>query len=170
MALGPHGSSARCSTSVPSSAARPQFWGRASLTNDEILEVSCEILIPAAIQNQITELNAHELDCKLVVEGANGPTTLEADQILCDRGITCIPDILANAGGVTVSYFEWLQGVQQFFWTEEEVNNRLIELMQRAFREVFAVAGEKGVNPRTAAMMLGVGRVAEAKRMRGVFP
>ena len=146
------------------------FPDATAVTNEELLELPCDILVPAAVQNQITEENADDLQCRLLVEGANGPTTLEADQILCDRGITCIPDILANAGGVTVSYFEWLQGVQQFFWTEEEVNNRLIELMQRAFREVFTVAHGRNVNPRTAAMMLGVGRVAEAKRMRGVFP
>jgi glutamate dehydrogenase (NAD(P)+) len=144
--------------------------GSEAVTNQELLELPCDILVPAAIQNQITEQNADALKCRLLVEAANGPTTLEADQILIDRGIPCVPDILANAGGVTVSYFEWLQGVQQFFWSEEEVNNRLIELMQRAYREVSAMAREQRVDARSAAMMLGIHRVAEAKRRRGVFP
>ncbi len=138
--------------------------------NHEILELPCDILIPAAIQNQITEENAHEVDCKLLVEGANGPTTLEADAILADRGIVVVPDILANAGGVTVSYFEWVQGLAQFFWSEEEVNEKLERLMVKAFLAVHYMAKERGVSLRSAAMMLGVERVKEAKRTRGVFP
>jgi glutamate dehydrogenase (NAD(P)+) len=141
-----------------------------AVSNAELLELPCDILIPAAIQNQITELNAHSLRCRLVVEGANGPTTLEADAILAERGVFVVPDILANAGGVTVSYFEWVQGLQQFFWTEEEVNDRLIALMQRAFREVLGLAQERGVDLRTAALMRAIGCIAEAKRRRGVFP
>jgi glutamate dehydrogenase (NAD(P)+) len=144
--------------------------GAESVTNSELLELPCEILVPAAIQNQITGANADSLACRLVVEGANGPTTLEADAILDDKKVLVVPDILANAGGVTVSYFEWVQGLQQFFWTENEVNNRLIELMQRAFREVLAAAESQKVSLRTAALMHGIGRVAEAKRRRGVFP
>jgi hypothetical protein len=108
--------------------------------------------------------------CRLLVEGANGPTSLEADAILANRGVYVVPDILANAGGVTVSYFEWVQGLQHFLWTEEEVNNRLIGLMQQAFREVLAVAAAKSCDLRTAALMRGIGRITEAKRRRGIFP
>jgi glutamate dehydrogenase/leucine dehydrogenase len=103
-------------------------------------------------------------------EGANGPTTLEADAILADRDILVVPDILANAGGVTVSYFEWVQGLQQFFWSEEEVNRKLINLMQSAYQSVDQLAKEKKVTLRTAALMRGIGRVKEAKHVRGVFP
>jgi glutamate dehydrogenase (NAD(P)+) len=140
------------------------------LGNSEVLELSCDILIPAAVQNQITEANADRIDCRLLVEGANGPTTLEADAVLASRGVLVVPDVLANAGGVTVSYFEWVQGLQQFFWSEEEVNNRLIDLMQRAFHDVLSVARERGVDLRTAALMRGIDRVREAKRRRGIFP
>jgi glutamate dehydrogenase (NAD(P)+) len=141
-----------------------------AVTNSELLELPCDILIPAAIQNQITEKNAAAIRCKLMVEGANGPTTLEADAILADRGIRVVPDILANAGGVTVSYFEWVQGLQQFFWSEDEVNRKLIDLMQSTYRSVEHLANEKGVTLRTAALMRGIGRVKEAKHVRGVFP
>jgi glutamate dehydrogenase (NAD(P)+) len=141
-----------------------------AVTNRELLELPCDILVPAAIQNQITGENASALRCRMMVEGANGPTTLEADAILDDRGVLVVPDILANAGGVTVSYFEWVQGVQQFFWSEKEVNRRLIDLMQRAFHDVQDTAKERGVNLRTAALMRGIERVKEAKRRRGVFP
>jgi glutamate dehydrogenase (NAD(P)+) len=140
------------------------------VTNQELLELPCDILIPAAIQNQITEKNAAALRCKMMVEGANGPTTLEADAILADRGILVVPDILANAGGVTVSYFEWVQGLQQFFWSEEEVNRKLIDLMQASYRNVDHLAKEEGVTLRTAALMRGIGRIKQAKHVRGVFP
>jgi len=140
------------------------------VTNEELLTLPCDVLVPAAIQNQITEKNADRLRCTLVVEGANGPTTLEADAILRERGVEVVPDVLANAGGVTVSYFEWVQGSQQFFWTEEEVNSKLIAIMQRAYKEVYVLAQERGVSLRTAALILGIHRVAEAKRRRGVFP
>jgi glutamate dehydrogenase (NAD(P)+) len=146
------------------------FPGADALSSHELLEVPCDILIPAAVQNQITGANAARLRCRMVVEGANGPTTLEADDILRDRGVFVVPDILANAGGVTVSYFEWVQDAQQFFWTEEEVNRRLLEIMQRAYREVHAVAEERKVDLRTAALVRGIQRIAEAKRRRGVFP
>jgi glutamate dehydrogenase (NAD(P)+) len=109
------------------------------------------------------------VSCKILVEGANGPTSLEADAILAQRGIFVVPDILANAGGVTASYFEWVQGLQQFFWSEEEVNTRLIDLMQRAFREVLAVSTHEQADLRTAALMRGIHRVKEAKRRRGLF-
>lgn len=146
------------------------FPGADRVTNQELLELPCDILIPAAVQNQISRDNAAKLQCRLLVEGANGPTNLEADAILADRDILVVPDILANAGGVTVSYFEWLQGLQQFFWTEEEVNTKLITLMQRAFREVHQVSEQAKVPLRTAALMRGIDRVKEAKRVRGVFP
>jgi len=146
------------------------FPGADPVDNQALLELPCEVLIPAAIQNQITEQNADRIRCRVVVEAANGPTTLEADAILAEHGILVVPDSLANAGGVTASYFEWVQGLQQFFWSEEEVNNRLITLVQQAFREVFAVSSAKGVHLRTAALMRGIGRVAEAKRRRGVYP
>jgi glutamate dehydrogenase (NAD(P)+) len=144
--------------------------GAEPVSNEALLELPCDVLIPAAVQNQLTAKNAGCIQAKLVVEGANGPTDLEADSILRERGITVVPDILANAGGVTVSYFEWVQGLQQFFWSEQEVNDRLIRLMQRASKDVWAVARAKGVDLRTAALMRGIERVAEAKRRRGVFP
>ena len=146
------------------------FPGVDAVTNSELLELSCEVLIPAAVQNQITEKNADRLDCRLLVEGANGPTSIEADAILADRGVFVVPDILANAGGVTVSYFEWVQGLQKFFWSEEEVNKRLIELMQRAFHDALGEAQERSVSLRTAALIRGINRIREAKRRRGVFP
>ncbi len=141
-----------------------------AVDNDELLEVPCAILVPAAIQNQITAENASSLRCQMLVEAANGPTTLEADEILLDRGVVVVPDILANAGGVTVSYFEWLQDLQNLFWSAEEVDRKLVEIMQRAFKEVRRISLEKDVELRTAALMLGIGRIAEAKRRRGVFP
>jgi glutamate dehydrogenase (NAD(P)+) len=144
--------------------------GTAPVSNEELLALPCDILVPAAVQNQLTEKTAGRIQARLVVEGANGPTTLEADRVMGERGITVVPDILANAGGVTVSYFEWVQGLQQFFWSEQEVNDRLIRLMQRAFKDVWTVARQRGVDLRTAALMRGIERVAEAKRRRGVFP
>lgn len=140
------------------------------VSNRELLELPCDILVPAAIQNQLTKENAAKLNCKMVVEGANGPTTTEADDILADRGIVVVPDILSNAGGVTVSYFEWVQGLQQFFWSEEEVNRRLVELMLSAYRDIQALSEKKNVTLRTAALMRGIERIKEAKRRRGVFP
>jgi glutamate dehydrogenase (NAD(P)+) len=150
--------------------ALKDFSAPERVTPLELLELPCDVLIPAAIQNQVTGANAGRLRCRLMVEGANGPTTLEADRILAERGITVVPDILANAGGVTVSYFEWVQDSQHQFWSEEEVNSRLTLIMQRAFREVQATAQKRQVDLRTAALMTGIGRVAEAKRRRGVFP
>jgi len=146
------------------------FPGADSVTNAEILEIPCDLLVPAAVQNQITGANAGRIHCRILVEGANGPTTLEADSILAERGVLVVPDVLANAGGVTVSYFEWIQGAQQFFWTEDEVNNRLIALMQRAFRTVLHTAEEEKTDLRTAAITHGIRRIAEAKRRRGVYP
>jgi glutamate dehydrogenase (NAD(P)+) len=140
------------------------------VTNAELLELPCDALVPAAIENQLTEANADRVRARIVVEGANGPTTLEADAILAERGVYVVPDILANAGGVTVSYFEWLQGMQHYVWSLEEMNTKLIALMQQAFREVAQVAEDRGLDLRTAALIRGVGRIAEAKRRRGIFP
>jgi glutamate dehydrogenase (NAD(P)+) len=147
-----------------------RFPGSESITNAELLTVPCEVLVPAAVQNQITGENADDLQCQVMVEGANGPTTLEADEMLREQGVFVVPDILANAGGVTVSYFEWVQGLQHFFWTEKEVNSRLVTLMRRAFGEVLQVAEGEQVDLRTAALMHGIARIREAKRRRGVFP
>ena len=140
------------------------------VSNEELLELPCEILVPAALEEQITCDNAEKIKAKIVAEGANGPTTPEADEILFDRGIMVLPDILANAGGVTVSYFEWVQDLQAFFWTEDEINQRLEQVMQRAFREVNEMAEKHKVDMRQAAYMLAVARVAEATKTRGIFP
>jgi glutamate dehydrogenase (NAD(P)+) len=140
------------------------------LSNTELLEVPCDVLVPAALGGQLTERNADRVHAKIIVEGANGPTTPEADSILTDRGILVIPDILANAGGVIVSYFEWVQGLQYHFWRESEINSRLQEIMTRAFNQVNATAKRERVDLRTAALMVGIGRVAEAFRLRGLYP
>ncbi len=141
-----------------------------SITNHELLEIDCDILIPAALENQITGENAPRLRCRIVAEGANGPTTPEADAILFDRGIFLIPDILANAGGVTVSYFEWVQNLQELLWSEEEVSNRLQRIMSKAFREILEISQKEKVHMRTAAYILAIGRVAKAISLRGLFP
>jgi len=140
------------------------------ITNQELLELGCDILVPAAIENQITEKNASRIKTKIIVEGANGPTTPEADEILSDKGIFIVPDILANAGGVTVSYFEWVQNLQELIWSEEEVLDRLTRIMQRSFKEVLEISHSKNIPMRTAALVLGIGRVAEATRLRGIYP
>ncbi len=144
--------------------------GADSITNSELLTLDCDILVPAALGNVITEDNASQMRAKMIVEGANGPTTPEADAILNDKGVLVVPDILANAGGVTVSYFEWVQNLQEFFWTEEEVNKRLHQIMLRSFNDVLAIMRKKVVDMRTAAWMLGVGRVSEATELRGLYP
>jgi glutamate dehydrogenase (NAD(P)+) len=146
------------------------FPGADSVTNAELLELDCDVLIPAALQNQITERNAGRIRARLMVEGANGPTSLEADAILRERGVFVVPDVLANSGGVTVSYFEWVQDAQQFFWTEDEVNERLTKILSRAFREILAFALDKKLDLRTASLWRGIERVAAAKRLRGIFP
>jgi glutamate dehydrogenase (NAD(P)+) len=140
------------------------------ITNQELLELKCDILVPAAIENQITEKNAHQIKAKIIAEGANGPTTPEADEIMNDKGIFLVPDILANAGGVTVSYFEWVQNLQELIWSEEEVSDRLIRIMQKGFKEVLDISLSKKIPMRTAALVLGIGRVAEATRLRGLYP
>jgi glutamate dehydrogenase (NAD(P)+) len=146
------------------------FPGADEVSNREILEVDCDILVPAALENQITRQNASNVKARIVAEAANGPTTPEADEILHDRGVFLIPDILCNAGGVTVSYFEWVQDMQSFFWTEERINESLKEIMDRAFESVHAMAERHEVDMRTAAYMVAVARVAEATTLRGLYP
>ncbi|MDH3190933.1 MAG: glutamate dehydrogenase, partial [Acidimicrobiia bacterium] len=140
------------------------------IDGDKIFELPVEVLVPAAIQGVITADNADSIQAKIVIEGANNPTTLVADQMLRDRNVFIVPDILANAGGVTVSYFEWVQDVQKYFWTENETVGRLREIMIRAFNEVLSITEAEGVDMRTAALIKGIRRVADAKLVRGVFP
>ena len=140
------------------------------VSNAELLELACDILVPAAVGGQLTVHNADRIKAKIIAEGANGPTTPEADEILDDRGVLVIPDILANAGGVVVSYFEWVQGLQYYFWRESEINSRLEELIIRAFNQVTGLAKRERVNLRTAALMLGVQRVAQGFQLRGFYP
>jgi glutamate dehydrogenase (NAD(P)+) len=137
--------------------------------NADLLELKCDILVPAALGMQITGSNAGKLKCKILAEGANGPTTLDADEILKEKEIFVIPDILANAGGVIVSYFEWVQDLQNFFWTEDEVNKRLREILTRAFYEVLDMSRKEKVGMRQAALMIGVHRVARAMLWRGLY-
>ena len=141
-----------------------------NITNAELLELPCDILIPAAIEGQINRSNAGNIRAKIIIEGANGPTSPFADEILDNKGVYVIPDILANAGGVTVSYFEWVQNVQKLFWKEDDVNQGLDQIMTRAFHEVYEIHKKEKVNMRTAAYMLAISRVAAAKRLRGIFP
>ncbi len=146
------------------------YPGADTITNEELLELPCDILVPAALEKQITEKNADKIKAKLIVEGANGPTTPDADKILRERGVFVVPDILANAGGVTVSYFEWVQGLQSFFWSEEEINCKLEKIMAKSFAEVWTVAQDKGIDMRTAALVRAIDRVAEAIYIRGIYP
>ena len=138
-----------------------------TITNKELLELDCDILVPAAIENQITEENAHNIKAKIVVEAANGPTTIEGTEILTDRGILLVPDVLASAGGVTVSYFEWVQNNQGYYWTEEEVDEKLEKVMIKSFNNIYDISQSRRVDMRLAAYMIGVRKMAEASRFRG---
>jgi len=136
-----------------------QFW-----------EVDCDILIPAALEQQITEENALRIKARLIIEGANGPTTPQADDILTDRNILVVPDVIANAGGVTVSYFEWVQDFSSFFWSEDEINARLVKIMREAFSHIWQTSKEHGVSLRTAAFIVSCTRILEARDLRGLYP
>ncbi len=146
------------------------FPGTERVTNRELLELPCDILVPAAIENQIDRDNAPKIKAKVVAEAANGPTSPEADRILYERGVFLIPDILCNAGGVTVSYFEWVQDLQNLFWREATINARLKELMVKSFSDVLSIAERNKADMRTAAYMLAVQRVADATLIRGIYP
>ena len=146
------------------------FPGADTLNNTEVLELPCTVLIPAALEGQITEENAPKIRCKVLAEGANGPTTPDADKILMDNGTFIVPDILCNAGGVTVSYFEWVQSLQAFFWSEDDVKRQLERLMVDSFNSVLNESREKSLPTRMAAYTLAINRVAEALELRGVYP
>jgi len=139
------------------------------ITNAELLELKCDILVPAALEMQITKENAQRLQCRILAEGANGPTTPEADAILRQKDIFVIPDILANAGGVVVSYFEWVQDLQNFFWTEQEITKKLRDILVKAFHEVLQMSQKQDVELRLAALMIGIDRVARAMLWRGLY-
>jgi len=153
-----HGSVAEFEGGAPLSD-RSAFW-----------ELGCDILIPAALEKQITEANAERIRARLILEGANGPTTPAADDILAERNILVVPDVIDNAGGVTVSYFEWVQDFSSFFWTEEEINARLARIMREAFASVWEVARDKKISLRTAAFVIACTRVLQAREMRGLYP
>lgn len=146
------------------------YPGTEQITNEELIELDVDVLVPAALEGVIHDANADRVHARVIVEGANGPTTPDADAVLDERGILVVPDILANAGGVAVSYFEWVQDLQAYFWSEDQVNERLREVMERSYAEVADLAAERKVSMRTAAQMIGVGRVAEAHRTRGLYP
>ncbi|AJG17942.1 MULTISPECIES: Glu/Leu/Phe/Val family dehydrogenase [Cupriavidus] len=141
-----------------------------TISAEQFWQVDCEILIPAALEGQITAQNAPHIKARMVIEGANGPTTPEADDILRERNILVAPDVIANAGGVTVSYFEWVQDFSSFFWTEEEINQRLVRIMQEAFRAIWQVAQDNKVTLRTAAFIVACTRILQAREMRGLYP
>ncbi len=145
------------------------FQGADSISGADLLELPCEVLIPAAVENQITRANADRIQARIVCEGANGPTTAPADAILDDKGVFVIPDILANAGGVTVSYFEWVQNREGYYWSRERVEKRLQKIMWNSFRDVVAFTESHGVNMRTASYMVAIDRVAFVHRLRGIY-
>ncbi|WP_420855381.1 Glu/Leu/Phe/Val family dehydrogenase [Virgibacillus indicus] len=138
-----------------------------TISNKELLELDCDIIVPAAVENQITEENAHNIKASIVVEAANGPTTMEATKILTERGVLLVPDVLASAGGVTVSYFEWVQNNQGYYWSEEEIDKKLHEIMIKSFNSIYNTAETRRIDMRLAAYMVGVRKMAEASRFRG---
>ena len=140
------------------------------ISNKELLELNTDLLVPAALENQINIHNAENINAKIIVEGANGPTTVEADKILEEKGVVVVPDILSNAGGVVVSYFEWVQNLQSFSWGEEEVNSRLKGIIDNAFKEVYEIAKENNVSLRTGAYMIAIRRLVEEDKLRGIWP
>jgi glutamate dehydrogenase (NAD(P)+) len=146
------------------------FDGGDKISNDELLTCDCDVLVPAALEGTITPKIAGKIRAGMIVEAANGPIVPEAEEVLDDADVIIVPDILASGGGVVVSYFEWVQGIMSYFWKIEDVRDRLKEVMDRAFDDVFALAKEKNVKLRSASYMLGVGRVAEACRLKGLFP
>ncbi len=146
------------------------FSNAENVSNEELLELDCDILIPAALEGQITEHNADRIRAQIVAEAANGPTTPEADEILYDKGVLVLPDIFANAGGVTVSYFEWVQALQAFPWSEEQVNERLRDIMQRSYIAIIETSEKHGVHMRTAALVRAISRIADFSRVRGIYP
>ncbi|MGB8650044.1 MAG: Glu/Leu/Phe/Val dehydrogenase [Mycobacteriales bacterium] len=146
------------------------YPGTDAISNEELLELDVDVLVPAALEGVIHEGNAGDVRARFVVEGANGPTTPDGDAILEDKGVVVVPDVLANSGGVAVSYFEWVQDLQAYFWTEDEVNDRLKVLMEGAYDQVSSLAREQKLSLRTAAQVIGVGRVADAHRTRGLYP
>ncbi|HEY8748044.1 MAG TPA: Glu/Leu/Phe/Val dehydrogenase [Tepidisphaeraceae bacterium] len=146
------------------------FPGADAMTNEDVLTCECDVLVPAAMENTVTEAVAPHVKARVVCEGANGPTTPEADEILRDNGVTVLPDILANAGGVTVSYFEWVQGLENYFWDMKRVQDELQRVMEKAFDEVNARADSSDCDYRTAAYAIAIGRVAEASKLKGLFP
>jgi glutamate dehydrogenase (NAD(P)+) len=141
-----------------------------AIANDAFWDVPCDILIPAALEGQITQINAHRISARMIIEGANGPTTPEADDILNDRGVLVVPDVIANAGGVTVSYFEWVQDFSSFFWTEEEINKRLVDIMKGALDAIWQVSAEHNVSLRTATFIVACKRILHARDLRGLYP
>lgn len=141
-----------------------------TISNQELLEIECDILVPAALESVITGRNADRIKAKMIAEAANGPTTPDADKVLFEKGIWVLPDILANAGGVTVSYFEWAQNIQGYYWAEDEVNQKLERVMKRAFQDVYQTSDNSSVDMRTGAYMLAISRVAEVTKLRGIFP
>ena len=146
------------------------FASAQALPDDRFWQVPCDILVPAALEQQITLENARQIQARLVIEGANGPTTPEADDILAERGILVVPDVVANAGGVTVSYFEWVQDFSSFFWSEDEINARLVRIMREAFAAVWQIADEHKVSLRTATFIIACTRMLQARELRGLYP